>query len=116
MSRHLYDIYQISKTDTTDKALGDKDLYESIVKHRHRYTRVGGVDYNLHQPQSIDFLPSKELAPAWKADYAKMQEQLIHGDSPNYENLINSLIELKEKINAIDWKMDAKFPPVTKQE
>jgi predicted nucleotidyltransferase component of viral defense system len=116
MSRHLYDIYQISKTDTTYKVLGDKDLYESIVKHRHRYTRVGGVDYNLHQPQSIDFLPSKELTPAWKADYAKMQEQMIHGDSPKYEDLINSLIELKEKLNSVDWKMDAEFPPLTKQE
>jgi len=116
MSRHLYDIYQISKTTTTDKALGDKDLYESIVKHRHRYTRVGGVDYNLHQPQSIDFLPSKELTPAWKADYAIMQEQMIHGDSPKYEDLIKSLIELKEKINTVVWKMDAELPTVTKQE
>lgn len=116
MSRHLYDIYRISKTVTAEKALGDKDLYESIVKHRHRYTRVGGVDYNLHQPQSIDFLPSEELTAAWKADYEKMQEQMIHGDSPKFEDLIKSLIELKEKINASEWKMDAEFPAVNKQE
>ena len=115
MSRHLYDIYQISKTVTAEKALGDKTLYETIVKHRYNYTRIGGVDYNLHQPQSIDFLPSEELMPAWKADYKKMQEQMIHGDSPKFEDLIKSLIELKEKINAADWKMDAEFPPVNKQ-
>lgn len=116
MSRHLYDIYQISETDIADKAIGKKELYESIVKHRHRYTRVGGVDYNLHQPQSIDFLPSEELTPAWKADYAKMQEQMIHGDSPKYEDLIKALVDLKEKINGVDWKMAAEFPPVSKQE
>lgn len=114
MSRHLYDIYQISKTDFAEKALGNKELYESIVKHRHRYTRIGGVDYNLHQSQTINFLPSEELMPSWKADYEKMQEQMIHGDSPKFEDLIKSLIELKEKMNTVDWKMDAGFPPVKK--
>lgn len=116
MSRHLYDIYQISKTASAEKALGDKDLYESIVKHRHRYTRVGGVDYSLHQPQTIDFLPSEELLPAWKSDYEKMQEQMIHGDSSKFEDLIKSLIELKEKINGVDWKMESEFPQANIQE
>lgn len=114
MSRHLYDIYKISKTAPAQEALGEKDLYETIVKHRYNYTRIGGVDYNLHQPQSIDFLPSKELMPTWKTDYKKMQEQMIHGDSPNFEDLIESLTQMKEKINAVDWKMDAEFPPVNK--
>lgn len=84
------------------------------MKHRYTYTRIGGVDYNLHQPQSIDFLPSKELVPAWKTDYKKMQEQMIHGDSPNFEDLIESLTQLKGKINTVDWKMDVVFPPVCK--
>ncbi len=114
MSKHLYDIYQISKTATVEKVLKEKDLYEIIVKHRYNYTRIGGVDYNLHQPQTIDFLPSKELAAAWKTDYNKMQEQMIYGDSPNFENLIESLTQLQGKINAVDWKMDTDFPPVSK--
>lgn len=50
LSRHLYDIYQISKNDYVTKALENKDLYKTIVKHRHSFTRLGGVDYNLHQP------------------------------------------------------------------
>ena len=116
LSRHLHDIYQISKTNIADKALEDKELYESIVKHRHRYTRLGGVDYNLHQPQSIVFLPSEELTPAWKADYVKMQEQMIPGDSPKYEDLIEALAVLKEKINSVDWKMETEFPMANKQE
>ncbi|MCK4920472.1 MAG: nucleotidyl transferase AbiEii/AbiGii toxin family protein [Bacteroidales bacterium] len=114
MSRHLYDIYQISKTAIVEKALEEKDLYETIVKHRYNYTRIGGVDYNLHQPQTIDFLPSKELAAAWKTDYNKMQEQMIYGDSPKFEDLIESLTQLKGKINPVDWKMDAVFPTVSK--
>lgn len=114
MSRHLHDIYQISETASAKKALEDKDLYESIVKHRYRYTRLGGVDYNLHQPQTIDFLPSLALLPAWKSDYEKMQEQMIHGESPKFEDLIKYLNTLKEKINATTWKIDAEFPTLNK--
>jgi hypothetical protein len=45
-----------------------------------------------------------------------MQEQMIHGDSPKYEDLIEALAVLKEKINSVDWKMEAEFPLSNKQE
>ena len=109
LSRHLYDIYQISKTDYIDKALENKELYEIIAKHRHSFTKLGGIDYNLHQPQTIDFIPPEEFLPAWEADYKTMQEQMIHGDSPEFSQLITSLQELKEKLNSFSWKMEAKF-------
>jgi len=109
LSRHLYDIYQISKTAHMDKALENKELYETVVKHRLSFTKLGGVDYNLHQPQTINFIPPDELLPAWEADYKTMQEQMIHGDAPKFSQLITSLQELKEKVNSLPWKMDVKF-------
>lgn len=109
LSRHLYDIYQLSKNDYANKALENKDLYKTIVKHRYSFTRLGGVDYNLHQPQTIDFIPPEELLPAWEADYKTMQEQMIHGDSPNFTELMISLTVLREKINLLSWKMDIEF-------
>lgn len=109
LSRHLYDIFQISKTDYAKTALESIDLYETIVKHRYSFTNLGGVDYNLHQPQSIDFIPPKELIPAWQSDYQTMQEQMIHGESPKFNDLIKSLNELKQKINTLPWKMDVEF-------
>lgn len=109
LSRHLYDIYQISKTKYAEKALEDKVLYENIVKHRHSFTKLGGVDYNLHQPQTINFLPPVELAPVWEVDYKTMQEQMIHSDSPSFKDLMNSLTDLKDKINSLPWKMDIEF-------
>jgi len=109
LSRHLYDIHQISKNEYANKALQNKELYETIVRHRHSFTRLGGVDYNLHQPQTIDFIPPAELLPDWKADYKTMQEQMIHGDSPNFTELMASLTALKKKINKLTWKMDVEF-------
>ncbi|MEA3495556.1 MAG: nucleotidyl transferase AbiEii/AbiGii toxin family protein [Bacteroidota bacterium] len=110
LSRHLYDVYQISQTKIADSAINDQKLYETIVKHRHRYTKVGGVDYNLHQPQTINPIPLEEFKKSWKKDYQTMQEQMIYGDSPSFEEMIAGIQSLVEKINKLEWVMDNKFP------
>ena len=109
LSRHLYDIYQISNTEFANKALKSRELYETIVKHRKSFTKLGGVDYNLHQPQSINFIPPKEIISHWENDYKLMQEQMIYGNTPEFDELIDSLKELKSKINNMKWKMDLNF-------
>jgi predicted nucleotidyltransferase component of viral defense system len=112
LSRHLYDVYKLSKTEFIDKALFNGELYETIVKHRYSFTRLGGVDYNLHQPQTINIIPNPDLMPDWAADYKTMQEQMIHGESPSFERLIDSLKILNERINTLPWKMNCTFPPI----
>jgi predicted nucleotidyltransferase component of viral defense system len=109
LSRHLYDIYQLSKTKFVEIALSDKELYETIVKHRYRFTRVSGVNYNLHQPQTINFIPVSEIIEEWKADYKTMQEQMIYVESPSFEIVIEDLTKLKNTINAFDWTMESQL-------
>lgn len=110
LSRHLYDIYQLSKTKFGEIALNNNELYETIVKHRYRFTRVGGVNYNLHQPQTINPLPIPEIMEEWKTDYKTMQEQMIYIDSPSFEEIIDELTKLKNRINTSEWKMESQFP------
>ncbi|MBO0322146.1 nucleotidyl transferase AbiEii/AbiGii toxin family protein [Muricauda sp. CAU 1633] len=109
LSRHLYDIYQMSVKEFDEKALENKDLYETIVKHRHSFTKLGGVDYNLHQPQTIDFIPPEDLLPAWERDYLIMQEQMIYGESPTFKELTGYLEALRGQINSMSWTMDCSF-------
>lgn len=110
LSRHLYDVYQLAKTDFAITALKDAALYETIVNHRHKFTRVGGVNYNNHQPQTINPIPIPEVMEAWKTDYKTMQEQMIYVDSPSFEEIIDELTKLKNRINAFEWKMESQFP------
>lgn len=109
LNKYLYDIYQISKTKYADKVLKNNKLYETIVKHHHNFTKLRSVDYNLHQPQTIKFLPPTELTSAWETDYKAMQEQMIHGNSPDFKKLIDTLTKLKRKINSLPWKTDIPF-------
>ena len=39
-----------------------------------------------------------------------MQEQMIYGDSPAYENLVKGIQGFLEKMNVLDWRMGVEFP------
>lgn len=99
LSRHLYDVEQLSKTEYADKAIADKELYKNIVEHRNHYTRIGGVDYMLHYPPNLNPCPPRELWKRWETDYHKMQEEMIHGNSLSFDELIARIQEIANQIN-----------------
>ncbi|MBN2893837.1 MAG: nucleotidyl transferase AbiEii/AbiGii toxin family protein [Bacteroidales bacterium] len=103
LSRHLYDIYRLMLLGYDDIALSRKELYLEIIKHRKIYTKISGVDYNLHLPQTLNPIPPEKILLAWERDYKTMQEEMIYGDSPSFNDLIKRIQELKEKINNINW-------------
>jgi hypothetical protein len=98
-SRHFYDICQIAKTPYADKAIADKELYKSIVAHRERFSKLNGVDYTLHFPPNLNPIPSTELMSKWKDDYAEMRGNMIIGESPEFEELIDEIKRICERIN-----------------
>lgn len=110
LSRHLYDIFKLSQSPYAEKAFSDPELYQTIVEHRYKFNRIGHIDYNLHQPKSIDMLPSESVIGKWKADYETMLEQMIYEENPpSFDELIVSLTELKKSINSLGWKFNFNF-------
>lgn len=113
LSRHLYDIYYLSKTDIADRAISNKDLYETIVTHRYKYAKVGGVNYNGHNPKTINPLPIPEVIEAWNTDYKRMLEEMIYGkNAPTFEMLIDNLQELRARLSEVEWEFSIKFPGI----
>ena len=111
LSRHLYDIYHLTKAGIAEEAINDKELYETIVIHRYKFSRVGEVDYNLHHPNKIDPIPPKEVIADWEEDYAKMREDMIYEENkPSFEDLIRNLNDLRSKLQSVDWEFGVKFP------
>jgi len=104
LSRHLYDIEKLSKTTFAAQALGNKDLYEIIVRHREMLTPITGIDYKLHSPANIRFVPPVELLSLWKVDYNAMLENMIHDENAlDFETLIKNLTALQQQINTLVW-------------
>ncbi|MBK9248803.1 MAG: nucleotidyl transferase AbiEii/AbiGii toxin family protein [Ignavibacteria bacterium] len=111
LSRHLYDIYHLTKAGIAEKAINDKELYQTIVTHRYKFSRVGEVDYNLHNPKTVNPIPVAEKIDEWKADYAKMVEDMIYEENkPSFDDLVNNLNELHTKLKALDWPFELTFP------
>jgi predicted nucleotidyltransferase component of viral defense system len=50
LSRHLYDIEKLSQTEYVEIALQDTELYDTIVRHRSKFTAISGIDYDRHKP------------------------------------------------------------------
>jgi hypothetical protein len=111
LSRHLYDLYHLSKAGIAATAINDKVLYHTIVEHRYNFSRVGGVDYNLHNPLTVNPIPIADKMEEWKADYAKMKEDMIYEENkPSFEDLINNLNDLRNQLQALDWQFELNFP------
>lgn len=101
LSRHLYDIEKLSQTEYAEIALQDTELYNTIVKHRSKFTAISGIDYANHNPAKIKFIPPDSIIKLWEADYEEMKESMIYGQLLEFDKLINRLTVLQKRINEI---------------
>ena len=106
LSRHLYDIGKIMDSHYLEKALESPSLYQQIVKHRSKLTRINGLDYRSHAPKFLNPIPPESILKSWEADYKIMQVQMIYGNSLPFAELIEKLNQLKKRIDALDWEIN----------
>ena len=107
LSRHLYDIFQISNSAYKDQA-HDPVLISEIIAHRERFNGMKGVDYATHYPPNLNPIPPDKYIEAWKADYKKMQDEMIPGGSPSFNDLIAKVKEDVTEFNELKFEEDGK--------
>jgi len=98
MSRHLYDLVRIFDTDIAEKALSDKELYQSIVEHRRIFIGLKGFDYGTLSSETINIIPPENVIGDWRKDYETMRETMIYGKSLTFDELIDRIKQLEERI------------------
>jgi hypothetical protein len=92
MSRHLSDLERLMDTEHATIALSDYGYYKAIVEHRRHMIFKAGVDYDTHQPATINFIPPDEVMDAFEKDYALMREQMIYDEnSKTFAEIIERL-------------------------
>jgi len=107
----LYDVYQLTKAGISENAIHDQELYETIVAHRYKFSRVGGVDYHGHDPLTLNPTPIAAVTDVWKDDYNRMVEEMIYEqNAPTFEQLIGNLEVLKDQLKAVAWTYSLTFP------
>lgn len=98
MSRHMYDIGQMLKTPIAEKAIYDDQLYRQVIEHRRTFIGLRGFDYNTLYPDALNIIPSASIIEQWKADYENMRLHMIYGESISFEELVNNLKDLNDRI------------------
>ena len=99
LSRHLYDIEKLSRTPYFHKALSDKNLFNTIVAHREKFSRLGGVDYTKHVQEHIRIVPPENVLSLWEDDYERMKNSMIYGEIISFNELIMRVAYVQKTIN-----------------
>lgn len=98
MSRHLYDIAMMMKTDIADRALADEQLFENIVEHRRKFIGLKGFDYSTLCTEKICIVPPDGVIDKWKQDYIQMCNSMMYGDYPDFDELMAYICELQKRL------------------
>jgi len=99
-SRHYYDVYKMLGTQVEADALADLALLEDVVAFKQRFYPVAWARYDLATVENIKLIPCSEVVATLKTDYAAMAE-MIFGDIPSFESMMEALEAFEQKINAI---------------
>lgn len=99
LTRHLYDLDKIMKAEYGEMAIADDELFETIVQHRKTVTPIRGMDYSNHVKGKLRIIPPDAIMEKWETDYETMQENMILGDSLDWEELLGRIREIEERFN-----------------
>lgn len=98
-SRHLYDLHYMTLKGIAGQVVADSELYKTLLHHRSHYVRLKDLDYNAMQLQALVFIPPDEYVEFFRNDYNTMREQMMYGDEPEFDALLEGLYELQKIIN-----------------
>lgn len=99
LSRHYYDVAKLYRSNVGPKALAKRELLAKVVAHKRLFFRSGWAHYDSAAPGTFRLVPPTERFAALKADYRAMQENMIFGESPSFEELMGILREVEGKLN-----------------
>jgi hypothetical protein len=100
MSRHYFDLYQLSKQDFSMVTLKNDDFIEEIIEHRKYYSRLKRFDYTTLKRGSIRIIPNADVLKELEKDYEKMRSEMIYGNAPTFEELFKEIKILQDAINS----------------
>ena len=97
-SRHYYDLYQMGKSAVKGDALADFDLLREVVERKDRLYHCAWALYEVCANGGMRLLPNDNNYDLLAKDYKAMQD-MIFGDKPGWETILEFLQKLEDEIN-----------------
>ena len=99
MARHYYDLWCLLRGGVGETALSDMALFARVAEHRETFFRYSWVDYSTHRPGSFRLVPPDHHLPDWKADYETMRGPMFFGETPEFDEILDSIREFEARFN-----------------
>lgn len=105
MSRHVYDLAMMmdSERKIADRAVNNEELYRTVLEHRRKFIGLKGFNYDELYTDSLCIVPDNEIAERWQEDYKFMGEHMIYGPVPSFEELVEKMTLLNNKIRQLHY-------------
>lgn len=100
LSRHLYDLVMLYRSDIGKEAVKDIDLLAQVAEHKKFYFRSGAANYDEAKPGTLKIVPHNAILDAFKQDYEKMGS-MFSGEIIPFDTIIKELQTLEEDINKL---------------
>ena len=98
MSRHYYDVYMLSKSGISDKAISQPELLEAVVKNKSLMFKDNKASYETAIIGSLKLIPKDSDLNKLKSDYAAMNEMFMEA-APSIDDIIAELLVLENRLN-----------------
>lgn len=98
-SRHYYDLYRLGHSPVLERALNNTALLGRVVAFKEKFYRTPWARLDEARPGSIRLIPPAFRLAELETDYASMRPMLF-GDFPSFEEIVQYMGELEEKINS----------------
>ena len=105
MSRHVYDLAMMmdSERKIADRAVNNEELYRTVLEHRRKFIGLKGFSYDELYTDTLCIVPDNEIAERWQEDYKFMGEHMIYGPVPSFEELVEKMTLLNDKIRQLHY-------------
>lgn len=98
-ARHFYDLYKIANSQYKNTALRDRKLLEQVTRFKMQFYPRKWAKYEEILQGSLRLVPGEFRFKEIKEDYEAMIE-MIYGEYPRFEELMQSLRDLEKEINS----------------
>lgn len=99
LTRHFYDLDKMMIAGYGEQAITNDELFSTIVTHRKSVNPIRGMDYSNHEKGKLKILPPEEIRLKWQSDYKTMRENMISGESLKWEELLEQIRVIENKLN-----------------
>ena len=99
-ARHYYDLVCIANSPYKDRTFKSFKLLEKVVQFKQKFYPRKWAKYEDATTETIRLMPDEHRLKEIKEDYKNMAEMFI-GEYPNFEELMNIVLELEKEIHKI---------------